>query len=214
MILLHPYTPGFNDAGQSGCREFFQQHESELMNWTVMHCLCDDPYAYERYLLSVWGQDLIIVEHDIVPTVEMLISLAECPHPLCVQAYKGNKQFVQMKDTGEAWEPITEGDEWCDIAGLGLVRISKGIQEEIGGWEPGTWNTLDIRMQHHIHKIFLPQYRFMGSGRSTIMVYPPQEVNPGGIVRTRSEVNSPDLVKIADQGPRWHVHWPQVRHDH
>lgn len=43
---------------------------------------------YERSILELWGEDdLVILEHDLVPTLDMLIGLEPDNHSICAQAY-------------------------------------------------------------------------------------------------------------------------------
>jgi hypothetical protein len=53
-------------------------------------------YGYSKYLNERWeeGQTFINVEHDIVPTKEILESIWNCPEPLCVTAYEGDPPQV------------------------------------------------------------------------------------------------------------------------
>lgn len=231
MVLLHAYSsdPAYADR-QAETWAALASIEPELLGrgWTVEHVATPPDGTYERTVGRLWGEDdLIVCEHDIVPTLDMLLALAACPHPLCAQAYRlhylqgGNGAMAWIKSKlpeldeesrerlrranmtffldspdawfdrgrgrhvrGNCWEPFChrviesdglcrwgeEGDEWADLAGLGLTKISREFQRtHAPGWKPGTWGDLDGRISVWVHE--------------------------GGL-------------------GRWHVHWPEVPHNH
>jgi hypothetical protein len=61
--------------------------------WTAQgHTLtvvrCATPTTYERAVRHWWGRtDLLLTEHDVVPTVQALADLLTCPEPVCAVAY-------------------------------------------------------------------------------------------------------------------------------
>lgn len=96
MILLHVYCPDpkLKDR-QAATWDFFRRHEEELKHrgWDIRHVATPNDGGegvsgtYERAILDLWGKDdLLILEQDLVPTVEIIERLAACEHPLCAQA--------------------------------------------------------------------------------------------------------------------------------
>ena len=119
MVILHGYAAKRSEA-QAETDEFFRRHESDLvgMGFTVLHVpLAGNTgrvSAYEQTVRLLWGRDAIIfVEHDIVPTVEMLIDLATCPAPICTQFHRLHlpANFVEDAEWIEARIPAM--DERC-----------------------------------------------------------------------------------------------------
>lgn len=55
--------------------------------------LIDKEHGYGKYMWDRWqeGQPFINVEHDVVPSQEMLRELWNCPHTFCVTSYAENE---------------------------------------------------------------------------------------------------------------------------
>lgn len=88
----------------------------------------DNPYGYSRYFAERWseGRTFINIEHDVVPTRELLGSLWQCPSTLCVT------RFADIPDH----EPI--------ISWLGCVKISaQFIAEHPIQWGSQLWHDCD-----------------------------------------------------------------------
>ena len=53
-------------------------------------------FGYSEYMQQRWDEGLtfINIEHDIVPSREILESIWNCPEPLCVTAYEGDPPQV------------------------------------------------------------------------------------------------------------------------
>jgi len=91
MILFHPFSP--NPA--------HLERRIETMDWLVNNTVkildlgwemithpCEKTSDYEDKFRELWGKDdLIIWEHDIVPTMEAVVGLAECKYDLCANDY-------------------------------------------------------------------------------------------------------------------------------
>lgn len=97
MLLLHVYAsnPKYKERTRETW-EALESIESSLLfrGWTIRHEACsaeigeDGLSDYERLVLALWGlDDLVVLEHDIVPTLDMLIRLEPNPYPVCAQAY-------------------------------------------------------------------------------------------------------------------------------
>lgn len=82
----------------------------------VFHRLPDtDPYAYAHALIEWWRTpaDLVVIEHDIVPTPGMIAGLLACPEPWCGHPYHvGDGRYTY---------------------GLGLCKIGRSILDRYPG---------------------------------------------------------------------------------
>jgi len=58
------------------------------------------------------GAEVLVVEHDIVPTRRLVSDLAACEHPFCAVDY--------VVQAGRLWSSLPEG------LGLGMARITAG----------------------------------------------------------------------------------------
>lgn len=112
LVVLHPYAPGVRPADQQPCWEALGElrlhHSIDVVDWA-----CKGPFGYREALLSVWywSVDLVIVEHDIVPSILEIDVLRLCPNEFCAFDY-------QCHGKG-GWTEIPEG------LGLGLSKITQ-----------------------------------------------------------------------------------------
>lgn len=128
--------------------------------WTWRPTIVGADSRYEDGVKAYWGQDdLIIWEQDIVPTPDMFMAFAACPHPLCTQAYclhhpspwsanLRQPRLVQrqlLPGQRRRWTIV--GEKWTDYTGIGLVRIRKEwAAAHPPAWPSGEWSSLDARM--------------------------------------------------------------------
>lgn len=121
------------------------------------------PDDYETALRTVWGEDdLVVVEWDKEVRLEQLLALERCPRPLCTWAYQIHPVTTALPasvyahrlvvDGSVGWRGwIEKGAPWADLAGLGLVRISRGAQVAAGtAWPKGRFHDLDARVTGHL----------------------------------------------------------------
>lgn len=105
---------------------------------------------------------IILIEHDILPTIAGLREIAACPHLLCAYAYRLYSTTTNLP--GEVWvHRHAEGDvracrwgdygeEWASFAGFGLVKFSALLREKYPpGWRDGPWWDLDTRFFSYMH---------------------------------------------------------------
>ena len=79
-VLLHPYVPRYKPADQAPCWEAL--HGVALDTAVkVHHFACTGATDYARGLNDLWGHgvDIVICEHDIVPTSVQVMELEMCP---------------------------------------------------------------------------------------------------------------------------------------
>lgn len=105
----------------------------------------DDNWGYERAFRKLWlaGEDFAIFEHDMVPTVEQIRELIECPDEWCSVAYC------------HPWTRAKNG--WTKFHAFGGVRfrksmmvehpelISKMMQPDENGQKFSRWIQMDSR---------------------------------------------------------------------
>lgn len=91
MILYHPYAEALtNHSRLANTWDFLRAAEPVLITrgWQIRHQPCGHDSRYEDGLKALWGQDdLVILEQDLVPTLDVLIALEPAHHPICAQAY-------------------------------------------------------------------------------------------------------------------------------
>ena len=111
--------------------------------------LATEPDHYWQHMKRIWGEgDLIIIEQDIVPTQDHLTKLAQCGFPACTVPYMVNGHWStgrSVYERSDAYGPtgrINLGElqpvytEWytdklVPVSGLGLVKISKELQDKL-----------------------------------------------------------------------------------
>jgi len=188
MILFHPFSPD----------PAYLERRSETIDWLVNNSVnildlgweiitypCEKTSDYEDKFRELWGKDdLIIWEHDIVPTMEAIIRLAECEYDLCVNDYpfwrlgyqpiygkpaplKYRSSCRNVAEDGSRQDSV---DEWADYVGFGLTKINRKFQveHELGMVHEDRWDNLDTRFCRWTYSL----------------------------------------------GYRWHVHRPMVKHNH
>lgn len=89
MIILHPWVPGVRSEDQARCwtalaplRDLYEVVDIELSR--------SDPWDYAAQLRKHWynpqsKQALLVVEHDVAPSVELVKAMDQCPLPLCAR---------------------------------------------------------------------------------------------------------------------------------
>lgn len=79
MRVVVPYTNVHPDT-----RAALEPWPDVEYRWTG-----DDDYAYGRLLRELWaaGEDFLLIEHDVVPTVDHLLRMAICPSAYCAAPY-------------------------------------------------------------------------------------------------------------------------------
>lgn len=114
-LIFHPYTPQVRLADQWYCWEALA-HLSQAGWDKQVHVPCFQPLDYARRLQAIWakGWDIIIVEHDIAPSIPQVTLMETCQSDFCAQDY---------------WLP--NGDLWSHLATeacFGLCRITLAAQ--------------------------------------------------------------------------------------
>lgn len=140
MILLHPYAPGVRPADQ--CR-----------TWEALAALplpeddrrwdrpCTDELDYARWLALAEAADsyVMIVEHDIAPTVAQWAELWDCGEDFCAWDYLVERDLLWSQIDGglglgfscisfRAWQQVVETPHvplvgWKELAGALRDRL-------------------------------------------------------------------------------------------
>ena len=121
MILFHGY--GTAEKTQHRQRETWQalekiEPELRKRGWIILHqplgktLGADGLSDYERSILELWGtDDLVVLEHDLVPTLDMLIGLEPDEHDICAQAYNLYLDGDQLAAVDQAYTMMQQLDE-------------------------------------------------------------------------------------------------------
>lgn len=131
-----------------------QPFSSEQHNITYVECV--DDLDYSRAVQRGWALDepLVIIEHDMEVSDELITRLLEHPAPLATYAYilhwvstHRPAAFAQRAGSFPAARkylgtPIGEGEQWCDFTGIGFCKIapearSRPLQES-------SWQHVDM----------------------------------------------------------------------
>ena len=140
MVLLHPYAPGVWPERQQATWEALAA-VSKVFRGRVWDLACTAPsdYATMLNMLAMAGTSVVVVEHDIVPTVPLVSELLACAAPVCAHDYQvgpgvnwadipGALGLGLAKVTGAAWDAITEQPRvpivsWDQVAGELATRL-------------------------------------------------------------------------------------------
>lgn len=130
MKVIHPYS----DARLEEQKETLKVISTlnNVSDIKVIDFKCINHNDYEEFLKSVGEQDtLIILEQDIVPTIDMLIELQNCPYDWCAYEYSSDNSGSYS---------ITHG--------FGLTKFSLNAQKRASPklWKSGTYRDLDARV--------------------------------------------------------------------
>jgi len=129
---------------------------------TVKHISCEDPFDYWRGIFNEWNTNatLVIVEHDMQVSDELINQLLADPNPLVTFAYqlfwvstgKAAPEYAQRvsdflpadvpPDRKYLGQAVHEGDMWADFSGLGLCKIAYGARCQT--LTESSWQHLDI----------------------------------------------------------------------
>jgi hypothetical protein len=97
MIVFAPYSPTARVKEQWETREFvndLSSPEYEDDAYSVIRWACSTPTDYANGLNRLWGvEDIIIIEHDIVPTYTQMLELLICKESaFCAWDYVINEE--------------------------------------------------------------------------------------------------------------------------
>ena len=115
MLILHPY------AGNHPEREvetWALMRELE-QRYKVVHARTVLERDYSNFVATYWGdEDIIIIEGDMVPTLEDVLEIARCPETHCAYPYAISFfKITTMRDWTQRWPNS-----------LGCVKFTKEVQ--------------------------------------------------------------------------------------
>jgi hypothetical protein len=90
VLILHPYVLNLRPADQWHCWEALGRIARERIALIVDYP-CQGDYDYADALEASWSTDevMVIVEHDIAPTLEQVLELEDCSELFCSMDYAG-----------------------------------------------------------------------------------------------------------------------------
>lgn len=123
----------------------FEVDRMLLTRGPVANILCRNGhlYDYSSGVADLWNvnsMNLFIVEHDIIPTKDIINELSECSYPLCVPLYRTNSVHTGLDEEviphrnfeiGKDWNWIQPGISWADTVGFGCVKFHKLARQEV-----------------------------------------------------------------------------------
>ena len=117
-MVFHPFAPTVRPSDQVGTWTFLRRFES-IGRVPVAHLPCLEPCDYAHWLDRWWSfaGDLVIVEHDVVPSLDALDGFVGCPQAFCAADYR--------LSSGELWSKVTDHD--C----LGLSCLKGSLRESV-----------------------------------------------------------------------------------
>ena len=140
-LILHP----FSDTRPAEQIETLAIIKKLSKRYPIKSQLCNPTDDYWKFLLKNWNKDdLIIIEQDIVPTVDMIEELEECIEELCCFPYRlrdgrwsvwnNNIPVDQRDNTANAEyyvEPYDDLPEYAPASAFGCTKIVRSIQKQI-----------------------------------------------------------------------------------
>jgi len=212
MIIYHPYST----TPETLSRQVETWTALSSVSSQVVHKPCLTENDYEQGLLELWGKDNIyIVEHDIVPMLEMIADLEHCPHPLCAQAYRLSaynmvddtfrqvlpelrKLVASGVDIPAPWGKIIRLQIYLADTGAESVIAHRKVANDIWEWvsEGDKWAD------------------FAGFGLAKISLGFQKKHSPGWQTGTWWDLDSRFSSWTKELGYRWHIHWPEAKHNH
>lgn len=108
------------------------------------------------------GSDLIIIEHDVLPTLRMLWEMSLCDHEVCAQSYQIHPASTHLeesvycqcakKDYGERWIRNKPFSEFVTFSGFGFIRIRNSLMRKVRA-SIGNYQGLDFRFCNEVEKV-------------------------------------------------------------
>lgn len=135
-IILFPYTYGRADNRTVA----FVKQLMEMGENTVWANVKGCTIAYGILFSGYWnrGGDLMILEHDVLPTLRMVREMATCPHEVCVQAYRLHppnygypKSMLCFEDsiTGKMASELHQ--DFTSYSGFAFIRFKASVQKKV-----------------------------------------------------------------------------------
>ncbi len=141
MIILAPYSLKVSKERRYETDCFLRSISNK---YKIIRKQTEQPSEYELFINEYWQQDdIIILEHDLVPTEKDLEELIKCKYYICSFNYYlyqcstllkypviANRKIIYINNLIN-YEWIKETDDFCDLSSLGFIKINKEIQYRI-----------------------------------------------------------------------------------
>ncbi len=134
MLILAPFSLKVSENRRKETDNFINSIKKK---YKIIRERTENPGEYEMFLNKWWNkEDIIILEHDIVPSELDLEELIKCKYDICAYNYYLYQCSTYLKENVLAhrnkekkW--ITEKDDFADLVGFGFIKISLRVQKQI-----------------------------------------------------------------------------------
>ena len=139
VLILYPYIES-DDPRYEASRKFIR----EFCVYPVVQLQCIGEHDYPQFIMRYWGRDdLIILEHDIVPTnkqINLMMQLLEA-HDLVAFRYMLYPSATGLEtpvcihrvadDSNCGWHWLRDDEEYADYAGFGFTGFTVEAQSAL-----------------------------------------------------------------------------------
>lgn len=131
----------------------------------MVELCCEGDLDYYEGVASLWEspETLILVEHDMEYSDDLVDGLLACPEPACTYAYTlywasthQAPHYAQRDGTLTAGRWLSKGERQAMFSGIGFCKITPGART--GPLEREHWALLDIKVNAavrrpwHVHR--------------------------------------------------------------
>lgn len=201
MTLVAPYAEALEHTARMRPTQAALTQLSAA--WPVRRVPVGEDARYESVIRDVWGhEDVIIVEHDVVPTAAMIAALAACAWPWCAQAYTLHPNpshaalIPQLDAIGPLWRSTGPGRR--------LLALQAPVWPHRNG--PDDDPNFCGHGDRWADRVGLGLTKFTAAACRAI---PPDW--PSGSWR---DLDTRLSHWLASAGVRWHLHEPEAAHHH
>lgn len=131
-LVLFPFVHGVADVRTvTFVKQLMEMGETVIWG-NVKGCLIGYGLLFSGY----WnrGGDLIVIEHDVLPTLRMVYEMATCPHEVCMQLYKLHPESTKLPKSVYCVEglPTQFNGDFTSGGGFGFIRFKASVQKKVG----------------------------------------------------------------------------------
>lgn len=155
-LVLHPFVPDHRAGDQVSTWRLL--HALPTDRYEVVHWPCDNFLRYHDLIRRYWESDadLILIEQDVVPTIDQLAELLACPEPVCTVPYwigpasSGQLGALISIHDGAA-RPYDETVMRAPHSALGCVKLAASWRASVAVPARSLWyaveNAINVRVQ-------------------------------------------------------------------
>lgn len=158
-VILHAYS-GVREVDQIPTWKYLRRLSDLHPEIDIVDVECSGLNDYADAVRNLWNgpHTLINIEQDLEPDEGMIEELLECPEPLCSQMYwlaalsTGRTESLYCAFVGQVnnLRPVEHGEEYADLSGLGLIKLTAEARKAIGMPDQVRWNELDYNLATRI----------------------------------------------------------------